>query len=84
MKTSTHKPAAFAIQLGLKPNASSVGPGHLLLRPTEDGWSLITAQGELVLRNMGIAGRHACLEFARDHGLVVVLSQGSFGEAEFR
>jgi hypothetical protein len=74
MKTSTHKPTAFALQLGRKPDASSAAPGHLLLRPTEDGWSLITAQGELVFFSMGIAGRHACLEFARDHGLTFVLS----------
>jgi hypothetical protein len=73
MKKSTQKPAAIVLRVGSQPNGGAAS-GHLLLRPSEDGWSLITPGGALVFRGMGIAGRRECLEFARDQGVALVLS----------
>lgn len=47
-------------------------PLRLKLRPTEDGWSLIAADGRIVYRGFGLKARRECLEFARDHGVPAV------------
>lgn len=72
MTALAHRPAAFEIR--------NLGVPHvqrgdwLRLSPTEDGWSLINPQGKVVFRGLGVEGRRACLEFARDHGVPMVLS----------
>jgi hypothetical protein len=44
------------------------------IRPTEDGWSLLAPNGQVVFRGLGTASRRQCLEFARSHGVLVVVS----------
>ena len=44
------------------------------LRATEDGWSLLAPTGQVVFRGFGLASRRACLEFARDSGVLAVVS----------
>ena len=49
-------------------------PGCLTLASTEAGWALVDPRGEVLFRSAGVAGRHQCLKFARDHGAIAVLS----------
>jgi hypothetical protein len=74
MSAIAHKPAAFSVRLGTKPFAEAAVPGYLRLRPTEDGWSLIGTAGDIVFHALGPRGRRQCLEYARAHGIVAVLS----------
>ena len=74
MSAIAHKPAAFALRLGAKPLAEAAVPGYLRLRPTEDGWSLVGTAGDVVFHALGLRGRRQCLEYARAHGIVAVLS----------
>jgi hypothetical protein len=57
-----------------KPAAQSTAGGHLLLRTSEDGWSLLTPQGELVFRARGLDARRRSLEAAYERGALAVLS----------
>jgi hypothetical protein len=57
-----------------KPAVQSVFDGRLLLRPNEDGWSLLTPQGELVYRGDGPEARRRSLEVAYERGALAVLS----------
>jgi len=45
----------------------------LRLRATEDGWSLLSPEGDVILRTLGTRGRHQCLEYARELGALAVL-----------
>jgi hypothetical protein len=74
MKTSDRRPPAFAILTATKPGVRRAAPGHLILRATDDGWSLIGPEGEVVFRARGVGGRHQCLEFAHAHGSIAVFS----------
>ena len=49
-------------------------PDRLWLRATGDGWSLVTPDGHVLFHAMGLSGRRECLEFARDRGVLAVLS----------
>ena len=49
-------------------------PRHLLLRPSGDGWTLVTPGGEIVFRGLGARARRECLEFARAVGALAVIS----------
>jgi hypothetical protein len=44
------------------------------LRASEDGWSLLAPNGEVVYRGFGLASRRQCLEFARELGVLAVIS----------
>jgi hypothetical protein len=54
--------------------AQATAGGRLLLRPSEDGWSLLTPQGELVFRARGLDARRRSLEAAYERGALTVLS----------
>jgi hypothetical protein len=47
--------------------------GYLRLHPDEDGWSLLTPQGELVFRGRGLDARRRSLEVAYERGALAVL-----------
>jgi hypothetical protein len=70
MSTLAHRPAAFAVQFA----ESAAAPACPMLRPTEDGWSLVAPTGELLFRGLGLRARRECLEYARDHGVLAVMS----------
>jgi hypothetical protein len=74
MTTYNHRPAAIEISADEKPDVQCAAGGYLVLRPTEDGWSLITPDGEVVYRGLGIASRRRCLEIAVERGAATVLS----------
>jgi hypothetical protein len=74
MTTFNHHPAAIEISAAENSDLRSTAPGYLLLRPTEDGWSLIAPDGELVYRGLGIGSRRRCLEIAVERGAATVLS----------
>jgi hypothetical protein len=44
------------------------------LCPTGDGWSLLSADGELLVHGLGTAGRRECLQAARRMGVLVLAS----------
>lgn len=69
-----HRPAAFAIHVAEPRRLRRALRRYPLLAPTEDGWSLVGPTGELLFRGSGMRGRRECLEFARDHGIVAVMS----------
>ena len=49
-------------------------PDRLFLRATGDGWALLGPGGELVYHGLGRRGRHECLQFARERGVLSVFS----------
>lgn len=49
-------------------------PERFILRATGDGWSLLGPGGDVVFHGLGRRGRHECLQFARDHGVLSVFS----------
>jgi hypothetical protein len=46
----------------------------LSLRATDDGWSLLAPNGDVLFRGIGLAARRRCLELARELGALAVLS----------
>jgi hypothetical protein len=70
MNTLVHKPTALEVPTGERPGNGR----HLILLRTEDGWSLVGPNGELAFRGFGTGGRRQCLEFARERGVLWVLS----------
>lgn len=46
---------------------------RVLLRPSGDGWSLMTPDGRVLLRGSGPGSRRRCLEYARAVGVLAVL-----------
>ena len=56
-----------------KPAAESIAGACLLLRQSEDGWSLLTRHGELVFRGRGPDARCRSLEVAYERGALAVL-----------
>ena len=46
----------------------------LALRATHRGWSLVGPRGEVVFDAAGPEGRHECLAFALDHGVLALTS----------
>jgi len=74
MTTVLLKPTIFALRAFHEAATESSDGGHLKLRATEDGWSLLTAAGDIVFRGLGTISRRRCLEVARERGAIVVLS----------
>lgn len=71
MKSVAHNPTLFAVSSSAVRSPAS---GFLILRPTEDGWSLIEPGGRVVFRGLGTASRRKCLKFAHGRGVMAVLS----------
>ncbi len=69
-----YRPAAFTIRVAERRSLRLDLGRYPILAPTEDGWSLVGPTGELLFRGFGVRGRRECLEFARDHGIVAVMS----------
>ncbi len=73
---ATYAPQPAAIELHTSHPAAvhRRAASQLLLRPTEDGWSLLTPDGDLVLRGFGLGSRRQCLQYARSIGVLTVAS----------
>ena len=74
MSAIAPRPAAFALRLAGRPIVQTASAEYLRLRACEDGWSLIGASGKVVFHALGLQGRRRCLEYARAHGILAVLS----------
>jgi hypothetical protein len=74
MTTFNHHTTAIEVSAAAKSAATTPGGGYLVLRPTEDGWSLITPDGEVVYRGLGLDSRRRCLQIAVERGAATVLS----------
>lgn len=72
MSALVYPPTAFEIR-GASVAAGEY-PGRLVLRATGDGWALIGPAGDIVYHGLGRRGRHECLQFARDRGVLSVFS----------
>jgi hypothetical protein len=46
---------------------------RLWLRATDDGWALVTGDGDVVFSGVGVGSRRACLRRAADLGVLAVL-----------
>ena len=71
MTTLDYHPAAIHVSTADVPSTAG---GYLLLRPTGDGWSLMTPDGEVIYRGLGLDSRRRCLELAVERGAATVLS----------
>jgi hypothetical protein len=49
------------------------GAELLRLRPSGDGWSLVSIEGDLVYSALGSSGRRRCVEFAHEHGVLALV-----------
>jgi hypothetical protein len=74
MSAIAHKSAAFEMRGGRQELTRAAANQWWSLRATEDGWSLLAPNGEVVFRGFGLASRRTCLEFARDSGVLAVVS----------
>ncbi len=74
MSAITHKSAAFEMRSGRQELARAAAMQRYSLRATEDGWSLLAPDGQVIFRGLGLASRRACLEFAHDSGVLAVVS----------
>jgi hypothetical protein len=74
MSAIAHEPAAFELRHGAEGRVRGATVQPLWLRPTEDGWSLMGANGDVIFRGLGRGARRECLELARDLGVLAVLS----------
>jgi hypothetical protein len=46
----------------------------LILRPSDDGWMLVSSDGEVIFRAHGAGGRRQCLKLAQEQGAISVRS----------
>ncbi len=74
MSAIAHRSAAFEVRQGAEGRVRGATAPLVSLRPTEDGWSLLGANGELIFRGLGAGARRECLEYARRLGVLAVLS----------
>lgn len=72
MTSLAHHPAAAIVRTGAQSRARDEAADRLYLRPTGDGWSLLNADGQVLLRGLGVGARRQCLEVARELGVLVV------------
>jgi hypothetical protein len=72
MSAIAHSRAAIELHSGLR--LVDGPPDRVWLRATSDGWSLLDPSGKLLFSGLGQSSRRHCLEFARSHGVLAVLS----------
>jgi hypothetical protein len=73
MTAYAHKLTAFEVRAGDQQRDSErAAPLHMRIRPTGDGWSLMTDDGVVVFRGLGLGSRRECLRRARELGALIV------------
>ena len=70
----THNSAAHRLHARSALTANTRANGRLRLLASGDGWSLVSPDGHLVFRALGIHGRRRCLEYAHSEGVLAILS----------
>jgi hypothetical protein len=74
MTAVAHRPTALVMRGDRDAARRAVAARRFSLRASEDGWSLLAPDGEVVYRGFGLASRRECLEFARELGVLAVIS----------
>ena len=72
MSAVAHTRAAIELHSGIR--LADGPPDRLWLRATSDGWSLLDPSGKVLFYGLGQSARRECLEFARNRGVLAVLS----------
>jgi hypothetical protein len=74
MTPALSHPTACEIRSTSRSGASGGQSGRPRLLSTDDGWSLVGSDGEMLFRGLGAHGRRQCLEEARARGILAVFS----------
>ena len=72
MTAYAHHLTAFEVRAGDHEREREATPLHMRIRPTGDGWSLMTDDGVVVFRGLGLRSRRECLLRARELGALSV------------
>ena len=72
MTAYAHTVAAFEMRAVDQAGSVSASGRHMMLAPTEDGWSLLDENGVVVFRGLGGGSRRECLARARELGALSV------------
>jgi len=70
MTAVAHRPTAVVV----RGDRRMLAVRRFSIRASEDGWSLLAPNGEVVYRGFGLASRRECLEFAHEIGVLAVIS----------
>jgi hypothetical protein len=63
---------AFELRAGDRAEEHDRAHLHMIIRPSGDGWSLMTDDGVVVFRGLGLGSRRECLRRARELGALSV------------
>jgi hypothetical protein len=74
MTAVAHRRAALVMRGDRNAARRAAATHRYALRASEDGWSLLAPDGEVVFRGFGLASRRECLELAHDLGVLAVMS----------
>ena len=74
MTALAHRPAAFELRFPREASRADRPAHTLALKPSADGWSLLGVDGEVLFRGLGTGARRQCLEYARELGVLAVVS----------
>ena len=72
MSAIAHSRGAIELHSGVR--LADGPPGRVWLCATSDGWSLLDPSAKVLFAGLGQSSRRQCLEFARSHGVLAVLS----------
>jgi len=72
MTVYAHRVAAFEMRAAEQPRSVAASGRQMMLAPTEDGWSLLSEDGVVVFRGLGVGSRRECLARARALGALSV------------
>jgi hypothetical protein len=72
MTAYAQSPAAFELRTRDQPRDRTDAGLHMLIRATGDGWSLMSTDGTVVFRGLGLGSRRECLRRARELGALSV------------
>jgi hypothetical protein len=72
MIAAAPEPAAFEVRVRDYARQRTGPAPRVSIWATEDGYALIASDGTVLFRGLGRGGRRQCLEYAREHGVLVV------------
>jgi hypothetical protein len=72
MTAYAHSHTAFELRAADRPRDHDAAHLHMVIRPSGDGWSLMTDEGAVVYRGLGLSSRRECLRRARELGALSV------------
>jgi hypothetical protein len=72
MTAYAHSHPAFELRASDRSGEHEAAHLHMVIRPSGDGWSLMTDDGVVVFRGLGLSSRRECLRRARELGALSV------------